>query len=85
MHGRLRSKIFAERARPVVELVAGSLGGMASVVVGQPFDVIKVRMQMDGAQARSSMLGTVASTWAHEGVRLALGCRSLRLPGGRLL
>lgn len=27
---------------PLVDIVAGSIGGMAGTVVGQPFDVVKV-------------------------------------------
>jgi len=31
-----------ERSSPLVDILAGSVGGMCSVVVGQPFDVVKV-------------------------------------------
>ena len=32
--------------RTVNELIAGSVGGAAQVIVGQPLDTIKVRMQL---------------------------------------
>ena len=44
-----------------VDLFAGSVGGAAGVVVGQPLDVIKVRYQMILSAASSSAAATTAS------------------------
>lgn len=35
-----------QRSKWWVDIVAGSVGGMASVIAGQPFDVIKVHQPM---------------------------------------
>ena len=49
------------------DFFAGCVGGAASVIVGQPFDTVKVRVQADttGAGARAVLLSTVRG----EGVR----------------
>eukprot|EP00928_Gymnodinium_smaydae_P038126 TRINITY_DN26356_c0_g1_i1.p1 TRINITY_DN26356_c0_g1~~TRINITY_DN26356_c0_g1_i1.p1 ORF type:complete len:292 (+),score=28.81 TRINITY_DN26356_c0_g1_i1:176-1051(+) len=47
--------------------IAGFLGGACQTVAGQPFDTIKVRMQT--AQHRTSLVQCVATTLRGEGVR----------------
>lgn len=32
---------------PLVDVVAGSLGGIAGTIVGQPFDVVKVCLSLE--------------------------------------
>ena len=34
-----------KRSEPTVNLLAGGVGGLASLVVGHPFDTVKVRLQ----------------------------------------
>lgn len=51
--------------RGVVDTLAGSFGGMALVVVGYPFDTIKVRMQTSGRF--SGMMDCVRQTVRNEG------------------
>ncbi|KAF0309969.1 Solute carrier family 25 member 45 [Amphibalanus amphitrite] len=47
------------------ELAAGSVGGMAGILVGHPADTIKVRQQTLGG----SPLATLRTTLKHEGTR----------------
>jgi len=55
------------RTSPLIDIISGSIGGMASVVVGQPFDVVKVRQQMGiGGKTLKSV---VSKTWRIEGLR----------------
>lgn len=48
--------------------VAGSCAGACSVVVGQPFDTIKVRLQATSIQSRASAMQVAMSTIKQEGV-----------------
>jgi solute carrier family 25 carnitine/acylcarnitine transporter 20/29 len=52
---------------PVVDVLAGSMGGMAGTVVGQPLDLVKVRLQSNFVNA--SILSTIRHTWIYEGMR----------------
>jgi len=52
---------------PIVDVVAGSVGGIAGTLVGQPFDVVKVRLQSDHSSAPSSLLSIIRHTWKTEG------------------
>ena len=36
---------MAESSSPVKSFLAGGAGGMAAVIVGQPFDMVKVQLQ----------------------------------------
>ncbi|ORX48796.1 mitochondrial carrier [Hesseltinella vesiculosa] len=36
--------------KPVKDVIAGTAGGMAQVIIGQPFDTIKVRIQLDNGR-----------------------------------
>ena len=51
------------------DFVAGSVGGAASVVVGQPFDTIKVRVQAQPTSAALSARQMLALTLREEGAR----------------
>jgi hypothetical protein len=52
-------------ASPFIDVVAGSVGGIAGTVVGQPFDVMKVRLQSEYAH---NLMTTMRHTWNLEGV-----------------
>ncbi|RAL03294.1 mitochondrial carrier [Aspergillus ibericus CBS 121593] len=47
----------------VKDLVAGAVGGAAQVVIGQPFDLVKVRLQTQGGSA----LSLTRQIWQREG------------------
>eukprot|EP01125_Pyxidicula_operculata_P009389 TRINITY_DN3091_c0_g1_i2.p1 TRINITY_DN3091_c0_g1~~TRINITY_DN3091_c0_g1_i2.p1 ORF type:complete len:299 (+),score=57.22 TRINITY_DN3091_c0_g1_i2:109-1005(+) len=56
-------------AHPVVDVVAGSIGGMVGLMVGSPFDVIKVRMQSQtNPNEKLGIVSTVRQAWKHEGI-----------------
>ncbi|KAI9244537.1 kinase-like domain-containing protein [Sporodiniella umbellata] len=42
----------SEPVSTLADFIAGSLGGMANVLVGQPLDTIKVRLQLDTGKSR---------------------------------
>lgn len=50
-------------------LVAGGVGGVCAVVVGHPFDLVKVRMQTADKGVYSGALDVVRKTVAREGLR----------------
>ena len=50
-------------------LAAGAVGGICSVTVGYPFDLIKVRMQAAKSEVRASALQMVKRSVAGEGLR----------------
>jgi solute carrier family 25 carnitine/acylcarnitine transporter 20/29 len=52
----------------VKDIVAGTVGGMTTVVVGHPLDTVKVRLQTSTARY-SSTADCVLKTWRGEGVR----------------
>jgi solute carrier family 25 carnitine/acylcarnitine transporter 20/29 len=49
-------------------LVAGGAGGVAAVVVGHPFDLVKVRLQTAQAGVYSGAMDVVRRTVAKEGL-----------------
>lgn len=51
-----------------VEFIAGTVGGWAQVVVGHPFDTIKVRMQTQKAGQFSGPLDCLRKSVKYEGV-----------------
>jgi solute carrier family 25 carnitine/acylcarnitine transporter 20/29 len=53
------------RARPAANLLAGGVGGLASLVVGHPFDTVKVRLQT--SQDYTSGRDCLARLLRHEG------------------
>ena len=50
-------------------LIAGGVGGICAVVVGHPFDLVKVRMQTADKGVYSGALDVVRKTVAREGLR----------------
>lgn len=60
-------------------LVAGGAGGVAAVIVGHPFDLVKVRLQTAQAGVYSGAMDVVRRTVAKEGlvrVRCLPFCRT---------
>ncbi|CAD6570773.1 MAG: hypothetical protein ASARMPRED_003924 [Alectoria sarmentosa] len=53
-------------------LIAGGVGGICAVVVGHPFDLVKVRMQTAEKGVYSGALDVVRKTVAREGLRKGL-------------
>lgn len=51
--------------RTVKDLFAGAMGGVAQVLIGQPFDIIKVRLQTTSQY--SGAVDAAASIWKKEG------------------
>ena len=50
-------------------LIAGGVGGVCAVIVGHPFDLVKVRMQTAERGVYSGALDVVRKTVAREGLR----------------
>ncbi|RDW90642.1 uncharacterized protein DSM5745_02417 [Aspergillus mulundensis] len=46
------------------EFMVGAAGGITQVIIGQPFDIVKVRMQV---QANRSAVQVARDIWKHEG------------------
>ena len=44
-----------KRSEPAANLLAGGVGGLASLVVGHPFDTVKVRLQTMKAAGGASL------------------------------
>lgn len=53
--------------RGVIDTLSGSAGGAALVLVGHPFDTLKVRMQSDGSRFKGTM-DCVRQTYQKEGL-----------------
>ncbi|RCK55698.1 Carrier protein YMC1, mitochondrial [Candida viswanathii] len=49
------------------DLFAGTMGGIAQVLVGQPFDLVKVRLQSSPEGTYTGALDVIRKTLAHEG------------------
>ncbi|KAF7782233.1 hypothetical protein Agabi119p4_1609 [Agaricus bisporus var. burnettii] len=49
------------------DLTAGTVGGIAQVLVGQPFDIVKVRMQTSSKGTYSGMLHCAGGIFKNEG------------------
>lgn len=60
-------QITATKRSPstIVDIFGGSIAGMAGSLVGQPFDVVKVRLQSSNIQ--TTIFGAIRATWA-EGI-----------------
>ncbi|KAJ1555679.1 Mitochondrial carrier protein ymc2, partial [Cladochytrium tenue] len=58
----------SKSSQTVKELFAGSVGGIAQVLTGQPFDTVKVRLQTQPGKYASA-LDCVRQTYQHEGFR----------------
>ena len=53
-------------------LAAGGFGGMCAVIVGHPFDLVKVRLQTSEKGVYSSALDVVRKSVARDGLRRGL-------------
>jgi solute carrier family 25 carnitine/acylcarnitine transporter 20/29 len=53
-------------SHPLIDTFGGSFGSMVGLVVGSPFDVVKVRMQ-NTANSSVGVFSTISETWQHEG------------------
>jgi len=62
---------MSEVASAVKDVLAGTVGGICTVVVGHPFDTIKVRLQtqFEGSQAYKGTWDACVRTLRVEGVR----------------
>ncbi|KAG7076373.1 mitochondrial carrier protein [Colletotrichum scovillei] len=49
----------------IKDITSGAAGGIAQVLIGQPFDLVKVRLQTQGGGGNA--LGLVRSIWTKEG------------------
>ncbi|KXN90953.1 hypothetical protein AN958_03020 [Leucoagaricus sp. SymC.cos] len=54
-------------SKTVKDLTAGTVGGIAQVLVGQPFDIVKVRMQTSAMGTYSGMLHCASGILKNEG------------------
>ncbi|KAI0047944.1 mitochondrial carrier [Auriscalpium vulgare] len=54
-------------SKTVKDLTAGTVGGIAQVLVGQPFDIVKVRMQTAAKGTYSGMLDCAGGILKNEG------------------
>jgi len=60
-----------------LEFFAGCLSGIGKVFVGQPFDIVKVRLQAAGEGMKPSIASTIANIYRNEGGLLAFWKGSL--------
>ena len=54
---------------PITGFVAGVLSGVTKLVIGHPFDTLKVRLQVSGERFNNSVLTCLRRTVAQEGLR----------------
>lgn len=54
---------------PVTGFVAGILSGVTKLVIGHPFDTLKVRLQVSGERFNNSVINCLRSTVRKEGLR----------------
>ena len=62
-----KAKPKADARKPLIsgrDALAGAAGGVTSVLLGQPFDLIKVRLQTTNS---SNVLRVARDVWVHEG------------------
>jgi len=63
------SSVAKRAPHPIVDLFAGTFGSMVGMIVGSPFDVVKVRIQTATSSLKASILrDTIAETWKKEGI-----------------
>ncbi|KAK4098700.1 mitochondrial carrier [Parathielavia hyrcaniae] len=61
----IEAHIPSSAAQTAKDLFSGAAGGVAQVLIGQPFDIVKVRLQT--SQAYPSALAAATSIYKHEG------------------
>lgn len=54
---------------PVTGFIAGILSGVTKLLIGHPFDTIKVRLQVSGDRFNNSVTNCVRTTVRKEGLR----------------
>ena len=59
-------------AHQLRSFAAGGFGGVCAVIVGHPFDLVKVRLQTAEAGVYSGAMDVVRKSFAREGLRKAL-------------
>lgn len=64
----VEAKAVNQTAVQLRSLVAGAAGGLCAVVVGHPFDLVKVRLQTAEKGIYSSAMDVVRKTVAREGL-----------------
>ena len=65
----LEAKPINQTVAQIRSLVAGGAGGVCAVVVGHPFDLVKVRLQTAQPGVYSGAMDVVKRTVAREGLR----------------
>lgn len=50
-------------SQPTKDILAGTTGGIAQVLVGQPLDILKVRLQLGSGQYKGEYLTLVDTIW----------------------
>lgn len=65
----LEAKPINKTVAQIRSLVAGGAGGVCAVVVGHPFDLVKVRLQTAQPGVYSGAMDVVKRTVAREGLR----------------
>lgn len=68
-------------AQSLRALVAGGVGGIFAVVVGHPFDLVKVRLQTADKGVYNGAMDVVRKTIAKNGPRVSFGIRGGSLCG----
>lgn len=80
--GSVETKPVNHTIAQLRSLVAGAAGGLCAVVVGHPFDLVKVRLQTAEKGVYAGAMDVVKKTVAREGlarVRIDLRWRCLRV------
>lgn len=53
----------------VINIICAALAGAISSAIANPTDVVKVRMQVTGADSNLSLFGCFQDVYHHEGIR----------------
>lgn len=62
-------KAVGVQSLPITGFVAGVLSGVTKLVIGHPFDTLKVRLQVSGERFNNSVLTCLRRTVAQEGLK----------------
>jgi solute carrier family 25 (mitochondrial carnitine/acylcarnitine transporter), member 20/29 len=70
-----KAKPVRQTLAQIRSLVAGGVGGICAVLVGHPFDLVKVRLQTAGPGVYTGAMDVVKKTIAREGIaRVSVPC-----------